>query len=104
MTWGPLQYGVIRGWGTREWCCDYYFFIVITFRSWQVVWGKSVATALYHKKYMLFYPIISPLKKHAGYFLYGAGVDYICDKDISNFTPPAKISVRTETLSCIGIS
>jgi hypothetical protein len=90
---------------------------VISIRSWQVVWGKTIAMGLYHKKYTLFHPIISPLKKHAGYSMPGAGVDYAgwperricwriissccCVKDIK-LSAPTKISVRMETLFCIS--
>jgi hypothetical protein len=37
---------------------------------------KSGATILYYYKYTLFYPEIYPLKKHTGYSLAGAGMDY----------------------------
>jgi len=76
---------------------------------------------------MLFYPIISPLKKHAGCSLPGDGVDYAewliwqmsclsgkvshsriivlpCfrAKDIIKLYASTKISILTETLSCIS--
>ena len=43
---------------------------------------------------MLFWPIISPLKKHAGFSLPGNGVDYICAKDIIKlYTPDKKFRI-----------
>ena len=64
--------------------------------------GKSSATFLYYNRYMLFYYDIFPLIKHADYLLCGTDLDYICAKEIVEPYAPTKISVRTETLSCIS--
>ena len=44
-------------------------------RIWQVMEEKSVVMPLYYYYYLRFYTNISPLNKHAGYSLCGAGVD-----------------------------